>query len=286
LVELEKQTGELARESFDFIAGTSTGALLTAAIAAGVPATRSLDVYLNDGKRIFSPESSIERNIELVAKGRQFDVAVLHQVVQLTLGVPAYDWVINDCPIPLLITGTDTAGNPVYFTQDRPTNSGKFGNYGLVDAAVASASATTYHDPWKCGTLGAVADGGCSSNADPVYQGCVEAFQGHMCYGTIDPAEATVISLGTGFYAPRNVPVPPRTLLQRVAWVTSALVGSSKTIAAQSVDRHWPGVLQVFNPLIPIDIDEADVSAIPLLLQIGQAAAAKMDWAKILAGGK
>jgi hypothetical protein len=117
-----------------------------------------------------------------------------------------------------------------------------------------------------------------------VYQTCVEAFTGHECYGSIDPAGARVISLGTGYYKPLNQPNPPGSLLDRISWVTSALVGTSKTIAAQSVDRHWPGVLKILNPEIPSDIDEADVSAIPLLLKIGQEEAAKIDWRSVLEG--
>ena len=40
LASLEQRTGRRARESFDFVAGTSTGAVLAAGIAAGVPAER------------------------------------------------------------------------------------------------------------------------------------------------------------------------------------------------------------------------------------------------------
>ena len=40
---------------------------------------------------------------------------------------------------------------------------------------------------------------------------------------------------------------------------------------------------QKFNPPLQSNIDEADLSAVPELLQIGQAAAAQMDWNAILA---
>ncbi len=40
LLKLEQTTGKPARETFSFVAGTSTGALIAAAIAAGVPASR------------------------------------------------------------------------------------------------------------------------------------------------------------------------------------------------------------------------------------------------------
>jgi patatin-like phospholipase/acyl hydrolase len=45
LVALEQQLGKPVRDCFDFVAGTSTGALIAAAVAAGVPATQILNIY-------------------------------------------------------------------------------------------------------------------------------------------------------------------------------------------------------------------------------------------------
>jgi uncharacterized protein len=47
LVKLERIAGKLTRDIFSFAAGTYTGAIIAAAIAAGVPATRILDFYIN-----------------------------------------------------------------------------------------------------------------------------------------------------------------------------------------------------------------------------------------------
>jgi hypothetical protein len=41
--------------------------------------------------------------------------------------------------------------------------------------------------------------------------------------------------------------------------------------------------MREFNPPLPSDIDEADLSAIPKLVAIGQEMAAGMDWKQILA---
>jgi len=38
LAALEKQTGKLTNQFFDYVSGTSTGALLAAGIAVGIPA--------------------------------------------------------------------------------------------------------------------------------------------------------------------------------------------------------------------------------------------------------
>ena len=47
LVKLENTTGTLTRDIFSFVAGTSTGAIIATAIAAGIPVARILDLYLN-----------------------------------------------------------------------------------------------------------------------------------------------------------------------------------------------------------------------------------------------
>jgi len=51
-----------------------------------------------------------------------------------------------------------------------------------------------------------------------------------------------------------------------------------------AVNRQWPGVMQSFNPLLPSDIDEADLSQIPTLVEIGQKMAADLDWEQIIGG--
>ena len=50
-----------------------------------------------------------------------------------------------------------------------------------------------------------------------------------------------------------------------------------------TVNRQWPGIMRNFNPPLPRDIDEADLDAIPTLLEIGQQLAATLDWPQILA---
>jgi hypothetical protein len=72
-------------------------------------------------------------------------------------------------------------------------------------------------------------------------------------------------------------------LLKTIGWTASTLVDDSEDWAGEAVNRQWPGIMQNFNPLLPADIDEADLSAIPTLLEVGQKMAADMDWAKILA---
>jgi patatin-like phospholipase/acyl hydrolase len=282
LVELERQTGKLTRDIFTAgLAGTSTGGLLCASCAAGIPAKKSLDVYLTQGRRIFSPTNRVLRTANMFSKGRQFDVKVLSQVVADTLG-PAASWKIDDSPVPLLLTATDQNGDVIYFSKSAPTNSGKFGKYSMLQAAVASGAATTYHDPPMVNGLGYCADGGVGGVADPCYAAAVEFFTGHKCYGSINPNDALMFSIGTGFYRADRMADPPGFILDRIKFAIGSLVGNSRTIAEQSVERHWPGVLRILNSQLNRDIDEADVDAIPYLYELGQKAASQIDWSAIL----
>jgi len=53
LLELERRTGCLGCELFDLVVGTSTGGILAALIASGVPAAQMMEFYEVDGPRIF-----------------------------------------------------------------------------------------------------------------------------------------------------------------------------------------------------------------------------------------
>lgn len=281
LVELERQTGKLAREVFDFAGGTSTGALLTACIVAGVPASASLDVYTQQGATVFSPTNQAERDAKLLATGHQFDNKVLHQVVANALGITTMT--MNDSPIGVMITAGDQMGTPWYFVRDEPTNAQTTGKAPLIDVAVASACATTNHAPWLIPGFGYFADGATVSLADPVYQTMAEALSGPKpAFGSIDPSDAMVISLGTGYYNPAAMPAPPSGLVAEISWVTSSLVTSSETLAVQAANRQWPGLVTVFDSALWGDVDEADVSAIPQLLALGQQDAAQVDWIEVL----
>lgn len=279
LVKLEQQLGGLTRDHIDYCAGTSTGALLAAGIAAGVPAKQLLKVYTERSREIFTP-SGILADAKRIAKGFMYDPANLRRVLVETF-FPESKMTLNDSPLRLMITATAMNGRNWYFVQDNPKNARTTGKVSLVDAAVASSCAPTYFEDsiitLPSGKPLAFFDGGCGGTANPVYQACVEAFE----YDTFDPQNTRVISLGTGFYPGSDA--VPKGLLAGIGWVTSTLIDSSEDWADEAVNRHWPGLLQTFNPELPSSIDEADTSAIPQLVKIGEKMADSMDWRKILA---
>jgi predicted acylesterase/phospholipase RssA len=278
LMKLEAQLGGLTRDHIAYCAGASTGALLTAAVAAGVPAADILKIYTGRSKEIFTPTGVIA-DAKRVAEGYMYDPKNLRDVLVSVFG-PAASWVVNDCPIGVMVAATAMNGHNWFFVRDNPRNARTTGSVKLVDAAVASACAPTYFDHWKIDAVGGQTlnffDGGVGGTANPVYEACVEAFE----FDAFTGADTRVIALGTGYYPGSNK--PPSGLLGVISWTTSTLVDTSEDWASEAVDRQWPGILTDFNPLLPRDIDEADLSAIPALVTIGQQLAATLDWTKLI----
>ena len=278
LIKLETQLGGVTRDHVDFCAGTSTGALLTAAVAAGIPASALLKVYTDRSKEIFTP-TGLVADAKRVAEGYMYDPQHLHDVLVSVFG-PAASWTINNSPIRIMISATAMDGHNWFFVKDNAKNKAATGAVKLIDAAVASACAPTYFNHWCIdgiqGQTICFFDGGVGGTANPAYQACVEAF----VYDDFTAADTRVVALGTGFFPAPNQ--APHGLLKTIGWTTSTLVDSAEDWVDDAVNLQWPGIMQNFNPQLPSDIDEADLSAIPTLVEIGQKMAADLDWAKIL----
>ncbi len=278
LVKLEEQLGGLTRDHIHFCAGTSTGALLTAAVAAGIPASAALRVYTDRAHEIFTPTGAAA-TVKRAVAGFMFDPDNLRDVLVDVLG-PAASSIINDSPLRIMISATAMNGHNWFFVKDNPKNSRTTGSVKLIDAAVASACAPTYFDHWRIDGINGQTirffDGGVGGTANPAYQTCVEAFE----YDDFTPAGTRVVSLGTGYFPASDE--PPTGLIGTIGWTTSTLVDSSEDWVDDAVERQWPGIMKIFNPLLPREIDEADIGSIPVLLEVGQQLAATLDWTQIL----
>jgi patatin-like phospholipase/acyl hydrolase len=86
LMKLEEQLGGVTCNPIDYCAGTSTGALLTAAIAAGMPASVALKVYTDRSSEIFTPTGGRGKK---VCRGIMYDPTHLHDVMVSVLGKAA-----------------------------------------------------------------------------------------------------------------------------------------------------------------------------------------------------
>jgi hypothetical protein len=282
LIALEQQTGKQVRDCFSYVGGTSTGADLCALIQAGIPMTTALAFYTGeDAKNVFSPQDPVLAWANRILHGYIYDPHTLAASLVAALG-PDAGWTINDCPTGVLIIACDAGGHPWFFCKDNAKNGGATGACSLVDAVVASSAAPTYFNFWPV-VLGTqtlqMADGGTAGFANPVYRMAIQMFE----YDSFEPSTTRIISLGTGYYAPPTAMPAPKGLIATIEFATSTLVDSAEDLADQDVVRVYPTCsFQKFNPALPSSIDETDLSSVPVLLQIGQAAAAQMDWKEIL----
>lgn len=287
LVKLENTTHKHTGEIFSFVAGTSTGAIITAAVAAGLPATRIRDLYLKRARHIFTkhPWNFVRRMI----RGSMYSTQMLHDLIAEEIG-PARNWRLNDSPIDLLITAKrEPDGMPWYFVRDNQRNSGCTGRLGLVDCATGSAAAPTYFQPWtikedsdllpSCERVGKVVDGGVGVTGNPVYQACVEAF----CYTPeYRPADTTTVSLGTGRFIPKNRPSWIWSWLQ---WTLSQLLESPGEQQTEITWRQFPDmVFYRIDTELKEDIALDDIGSVERLREYGERLAELIDWEAILDG--
>ena len=277
LVKLEQATGKPVRETFSFVAGTSTGALMTAAIAAGVPAVEILNVYLNRTKQIFSPGPPWN-NLKRVATGSMYSSEILNRVVSDTLGTASH-WKLNDSPVDVLITAKRVSdGKPWYFVRDNARNSGCTGGLRLADCVTASAAAPTYFQPWTLpDPVGTLVDGGVGVTGNPVYQACVEAFRYSEGYL---PEETTVVTFGTGRYNGRQ---NPHGLMGWLDWVLDELLRSPEEQQTEITGSQCPGLrLHRFDYEMAEDIAMDDTGSLAKLKKYGEEFVQGIDWSAIL----
>jgi len=281
LASLEQQTGKLSRDIFSYVAGTSTGALLAAGVAAGIPASEMLKVYTEKSKDIFKP-SGILSTAKQIAKGYKYEPVNLHRVL-FEVFDKAATWSMNDSPIGICLSATAANGHNWFFVKDTRQNAKTTGNVKLIDAATASAAAPTFFDHWDIDiprpwTPSKVSffDGGTGGLANPAYECCVEMFE----FDDFTPQDTRLICLGTGYYP--NADNPPSGLIPTIEWATDTLVDSSMDWVDKAVQRQWPGVAKKYDWLLASPVSMDDLSGIPALILAGQLAAKQFNWTQAL----
>ncbi len=214
LVELEKmiqaKRGDQRRigDYFDFIAGTSTGGILTCLFLTPDPAhsdsarysaSQARDLYLEHGDEIF--DRSIWQKITS-ADGlidEKYNANELERVLKNYM----QDLTVKDLIKPCLVTGYDVRQyRPVFFTKqdaDDPAS-----NFLVRDVARATSAAPTYFEPALPESLDMipnatpVIDGGVFAN-NPTACAYVEALKkGRGVDHGVQSNEIAILSLGTG----------------------------------------------------------------------------------------
>ena len=79
--------GQPIGDYFDLISGTSTGGIIALGLGAGLPARSLLDLYVNEGYRVFPPKQRLKgrRLFRRLSKTR-YDRTALDELLWQTLG--------------------------------------------------------------------------------------------------------------------------------------------------------------------------------------------------------
>ena len=154
LANLEQRCEGRIVDYFDLIAGTSTGAIIAAALAVGIPAQDVLNLYMQKADKIFPKHKGIS-----LYKGR-YATKPLEEELRAVFG----DTLIKDCKTRLVIPAFNlkTTKTRVFKTQ-HAENLFFDKDLKIVDCLLATTAAPTYFSPYKM-EGGTYIDGGVGAN--------------------------------------------------------------------------------------------------------------------------
>ena len=203
LAEIEARTGRPVAETFDLIAGTSTGGILALGLAlpgdGGEPryaAQELIELYEKEGSRIFSHRAGLLRG----AFEERYPAKGLEEVLREYFG----DARLKDALTKVFVTSYEIQLRaPFFFRSERAKAEADY-DFPMRQVARATAAAPTYFEPAKVEAKGpvdyyALVDGGVFAN-NPAMCAYVEARSILKERGStpLDESDLLVVSLGTG----------------------------------------------------------------------------------------
>jgi len=259
LTMLEAALGHPLHDSARLYAGTSTGSIISAALAIGLDTPRIHELYLALGDTVF--EKSWRTRLYPLSRYRY-----THKPLEIALHEQLGDMKMKDLwqvlqLTDIVITSFDVLKNKTLFIKPWKL---QYQDWLLAHAVLASSCVPTYFSPVD----GRYVDGGVGAYANPCY---LAAYELNFCLGW-DPAETTLLSFGTGR--------PPELLKQGepdrlYAWdwvdpVLDAFLTSASDQQVRLVETFFKKLdfrrYQVDMPE-PYEMDE--VSAVPQFLELG-----------------
>ncbi len=184
---LEEYLQTPAYQVFSLLAGTSTGAIITAGIATGLFGEELHSLYCQMGPEIFKPTW---RSALWPLTRYRYPLDPLRKALEAQLGTKTMgDFWSDDHPVDLVITAFDLVENKTLFIKPFK-ETGPEEPWPVVKAVLASSAVPSYFPPVE----NRYVDGGVGSYHNPCY---VAAYEAEFVLGW-DPVETTLISLGTG----------------------------------------------------------------------------------------
>ena len=219
--DLDTATGGKLLANIDGFAGTSTGGLISIALAAGVPVATVVDIYKNHASEIFTENGWLTAERERAALAElygtdaealagpgmtesQYTAAGLLKLMTQYLGAKTFADVTGKMIAVNSAQLDNRSATPQRWTPATLNNhkvGADYSGVSLVDAALATSAAPTYFPPHLIAGLGYFADGGTFAN-NPVLNGLEVALTSGLASGLGD---VEVVSFGTGL-APVSIP--------------------------------------------------------------------------------
>jgi len=182
---LEQHLGQSVHEMFRLAAGTSTGSIISAGIGAGLSGEEMFELYRTLGSTIL--KKTLRTYLWPLTRYRYsidpLEDALKQHVGDGTMG----DFWSADPPTDVVITAFDLVENRTRFIKPWKD---EYASWPVTKAVLASSSVPTLFPVID----GRYVDGGVGSYTNPCY---LAAYELQFCLGW-DPAETTLISLGTG----------------------------------------------------------------------------------------
>jgi hypothetical protein len=185
LAILEGHLGQSSHEVFRLAAGTSTGSILSAGIAAGLTGAQMHKLYTELGETIF--RKTWRSQLWPLTRYRYPHEPLVAELKEYIGDMTMGDFWTADPPTDVVITAFDLVKNRTRFIKPWKE---EYADWPAITAVLASSSVPTYFPVVE----GRYVDGGVGSYANPCY---LAAYEARFCLEW-DPAETTLISLGTG----------------------------------------------------------------------------------------
>lgn len=239
LAELERQSGQSARDLFDLIAGTSTGAIIAAAIARPNPKSASeiASLYMGSGPAIFSRNAI--SYIRSAITGPKYDAGPLERVLREFFG----SCKLSDSHIPLLLPCYDIERREAHFAKSWRALRNPDDDFLTWEYLRAATAAPTYFSPALIHSLGgqrlAAIDGALYAN-NPAMCAMAEA---RVLFPGAD--RFVVVSLGVGEFR-QPLPYEKARNWGLVSWappvIDCCMDGSADTTHYQLSNTFGPNV--------------------------------------------
>lgn len=285
---IEAHFGVSFHQEFEFFCGTSTGALISLALAVGSTGAQIVELYRCLGQTVFQPRTDVPRRARLCPG--IFRAKYSSAPLEKTLNEFFEDRTVGDVLLTgkrILVTSFSvSAGEPRIFKTDHAPQLSLHNSYRLRDIALASAAAPVFFPLARIqnpanGVVEVFCDGGVVSN-HPALLGYAEA----VYQLGISPADIRLLSIST----PRvDLSQSPKDLDRGLrAWketLPAIMLDSPAKIAHETIRRlvascgpNQPRYERIALPNPQkIAFDCATAEATACLRQIGAGQAAQTD---------